>query len=81
MWQRCKNFCQPGNESFLYGRSTANQRIEMFWNFLCKQCCQVWIDALAELKDIGEFTGEFIDTNLSQLSLDSHKKLGEQGTI
>lgn len=55
-----------GRDSFLYGRSTANQRIEMFWNFLRKQCCQFWIDTLLTLKNSGDFTGDYLDINLIQ---------------
>ena len=33
-----------GNNTFFYGKSTGNQRIEMFWNFLRKECVQYWID-------------------------------------
>ncbi|XP_033731739.1 uncharacterized protein LOC117321431 [Pecten maximus] len=52
--------------SFIYGRSTANQRIEMFWNFLRKQCCQFWMDSLSCLVEEGLFDGYFLDRNLVQ---------------
>ena len=55
-----------GNNTFFYGRSTGNQRIEMFWNFLRKECVQYWIDSLGTLRDSGLFTGDFIDVNLIQ---------------
>jgi len=32
-----------GERSFLYGRSTANQRIESWWGFLRKECAEFWI--------------------------------------
>ncbi|KAG5863483.1 hypothetical protein JTB14_038439 [Gonioctena quinquepunctata] len=38
---------------FIYGRSTANQRIESWWNIL-------------SLKDNGHFNGSFIDKSLVQ---------------
>ena len=60
-----QNF-MSGKESFIYGRSTSNQRIEMFWSFLRKQCCQFWIDMLSSLQDNGHFTGDFVDINLIQ---------------
>ncbi|KAL3879648.1 hypothetical protein ACJMK2_031935 [Sinanodonta woodiana] len=44
-----------GKESFIYGRSTANQ-----------QRCQFWIDALGILKKVGQFAGDFIDISLIQ---------------
>ena len=30
--------------SFLYGKSTHNQRIESFWSILRKECSQLWMD-------------------------------------
>lgn len=53
-------------KGFIYGRSTGNQRIEMFWGFLRRQCCQYWIDALGLLEDVGLFDGGFLDRNLIQ---------------
>ena len=53
-------------QSFIYGRSTANQRIEMFWNFLRKHCAQTWMDTLAELSDNGLFDGYDLDKGLVQ---------------
>ncbi len=53
-------------ESFFYGRSTANQRIEMFWRFLRNQCGQSWIDAMGALNDEGLFDGNILDKNLIQ---------------
>jgi hypothetical protein len=53
-------------ESFIYGRSTANQRIEMLWNFVRKHCCQYWMDALGALYEEGIFDGYLIDKNLMQ---------------
>ncbi|OWF36819.1 uncharacterized protein LOC110441094 [Mizuhopecten yessoensis] len=53
-------------QSFIYGRSTANQRIEMFWNFLRRQCCQFLMDSLSFPDDEALFDGYFIDKNLVQ---------------
>ena len=53
-------------ESFIYGRSTSNQRIKMLWNFMRKQCAQSWIDAFAELSDNGLFNGYDLDKGLVQ---------------
>ena len=55
-----------GNNTFFYGKSTGNQRIEMFWNFLRKECVQYWIDSQGTLRDTGLFTGDFIYVNLIQ---------------
>ena len=41
--------------TFFYGKSTGNQRIEMFWNFLRKECVQYWIDSLGTLRDTDIF--------------------------
>ena len=39
-----------GNNTIFYGKSTGNQRIEMFWDFLRKECVQYWIDSLGTLR-------------------------------
>lgn len=43
-------------ECFLYGKSTANQRIEWLWGMLRRQCIQFWINLLSKLQDEGHFT-------------------------
>ncbi|XP_073449710.1 uncharacterized protein [Aquarana catesbeiana] len=53
-------------KSFLYGRSTANQRIERWWGVLRKQNVQFWINLLRNIQNDGYFTGDFIDKNLIQ---------------
>ena len=53
-----------GESSFLYGKSTANQRIESFWSILRKQHCQFWISQFKQLKEDGYFTGTDIDKEL-----------------
>lgn len=55
-----------GEESFPYGASMHNQRIESFWNILRKECSQFWIDTLGAVKDHGHFTGSAIDISLIQ---------------
>ncbi|XP_013395261.1 uncharacterized protein LOC106162499 [Lingula anatina] len=52
--------------SFIYGRSTHNQRIEAFWCMLRKECIQFWMDVLKALKDVGDFAGDPLDTSLVQ---------------
>lgn len=56
------HFCQE--RSFLYGRSTANQRIESWWSFLRKECIDYWMCVLHSLQDEGHFDGGFIDKQL-----------------
>ncbi|XP_049334426.1 uncharacterized protein LOC125801673 [Astyanax mexicanus] len=52
--------------SFVYGCSTANQRIESWWGILRKQAGQFWMDIFQTLRDDGHFSGDFLDKNLIQ---------------
>lgn len=60
-----QSFC-TGSPSFIYGRSTANQRIERWWGILRMECVQFWIDLFQLMKDTGHFSGDFVDKNLVQ---------------
>lgn len=51
---------------FLYGRSTANQRIESWWSILRKQNAQYWMNLFEILKHEGLFNGTFVDKSLTQ---------------
>lgn len=42
-----------GEDSFQYGKSTGNQRIEAFWGQLRKQCGQFWMDLFQNLVHVG----------------------------
>ena len=53
-------------ESFKYGKSTSNTRIERLWGSLRQECMQFWIECFGKLKDDNYFTGSFIDINLMQ---------------
>ena len=53
-------------QSFLYGSSNHNQRIEYWWCLLRKQCAQFWMNEFQTLKDEGRFSGDFLDRNLLQ---------------
>ncbi|XP_065136100.1 uncharacterized protein [Paramisgurnus dabryanus] len=55
-----------GEKSFMYGCSTANQRIEAWWGILRKQSGQLWMDIFQTLRDDGHFSGDFLDKNLIQ---------------
>lgn len=55
-----------GTKSFLYGKSTANQRIESWWGILRKQCIQYWMDLFKQLQYDGYFSGDLLDRNLIQ---------------
>ncbi|KAK0153303.1 hypothetical protein N1851_005037 [Merluccius polli] len=54
------------DRSFLYGRSTANQRIESWWGILRRQSVQFWIDPFQTLQRDGHFSGDFLDKSLIQ---------------
>lgn len=55
-----------GGETFYYGRSTSNQRIEMFWRHLRRLCGQRWMDMLGKLVEEGYFDGGTLDVNIMQ---------------
>ena len=49
-----------GEKSFMYGRSTSNQRIEAWWGILRKQCSDWWIKYFKDLRDAGLFCDDDI---------------------
>ena len=55
-----------GTGSFLYGKSTTNQRIEAWWCMLRRQCAQYWLDILHTLREDGHFNGGLLHKNLIQ---------------
>ena len=55
-----------GEKSFVYGQSIANQRIEAWWGILRKENAQFWMNIFSELKDDGDFSGDFLDKSLIQ---------------
>ena len=54
------------NQSFLYGSSNHNQRIEAWWGFLRTHCSQFWMNLFQTMKDTDKYTGDFLDKNLIQ---------------
>lgn len=42
-----------GKDSFLYGKSTGNQRIEVWWGMLRKQCVNYWMNLFKDMISIG----------------------------
>jgi hypothetical protein len=54
---------------FMYGRSTANRRIENWWCFLRRQCTEFWISFFQELRQLGLFNGEPMEQELLRFSL------------
>jgi len=55
-----------GHQSYLRGKSTANQRIEMWWGILRKEAVNFWMDLLKRLQEDGYYTGDILDKNLLQ---------------
>ena len=53
-------------DSYLEGASTANQRIEYWWNFLRSQCVEFWLSLFSDLRDNGFFDGGFLDKAILQ---------------
>lgn len=44
-----------GLKSFMYGKSTSNQRIEVWWSILRRQCTDWWICIFKDLRDRGVY--------------------------
>ncbi len=57
----------PGPKSFMYGRSTVNQRIEAFWGQLKKRFAKYYINYFKDMIDEGIFD------NMSYLHIDCLK--------
>eukprot|EP00057_Strongylocentrotus_purpuratus_P004857 XP_003729637.2 PREDICTED: uncharacterized protein LOC100891753 [Strongylocentrotus purpuratus] len=55
-----------GEHVYIEGASTSNQRIESWWSFLRKECTHFWIELFRDLLDRGNYTGSFLDKNISQ---------------
>ncbi|KAJ8317348.1 hypothetical protein KUTeg_005252 [Tegillarca granosa] len=74
---------------FLYGKSTANQRIESFWRQLRSQKLEFWISFFHELKESGHFNGDrlekeivrFVFMDILQAELDEFSLLWNIHTI
>lgn len=64
--RRNENDSFAGENSFVYGRSTSNQRIESWWGILRKQNAQFWMNIFEEIKDEDLFSGDFLDKCLIQ---------------
>ena len=45
-----------GEKSFMFGKSTSNQRIEAWWGHLRKGCAQWWIQFFKDLRDSGLYS-------------------------
>ena len=56
--------CHAGENSFLYGRSTLNQRIESMWGMVRRQGIQYWMNLFQGLVRDGHFDGGILDQEL-----------------
>lgn len=65
-FRRDGNDDRAGERSYIEGPSTANQRIEYFWNFLRRECTDFWICHFQDIEADGNFDGQFLDINLLQ---------------
>ena len=54
-FRRATNDDFAQDKSFMYGRSTSNQRIESWWGLLRKVCTDWWIRFFKDLRDVGLF--------------------------
>ncbi|CAG2247008.1 unnamed protein product [Mytilus edulis] len=52
--------------TFIYGTSQHNQRIESWWSVLRRENTDFWISLFQTFKKDGFYTGDFIDKNLLQ---------------
>lgn len=55
-----------GENSFLYGHSTANQHTESWRGMLRKQNVQVWVNLFQNIQDDRGFMGDILDRSLIQ---------------
>lgn len=78
------NDSMAGQKSFLYGRSTANQRIEAFWSQLRRSFTQRWLNLFKDMSDDGSWDEDdpihreclkFCFTFTIQSELDEFKRL------
>jgi hypothetical protein len=53
--RRSHNDTMAGIKSFMFRRSTSNQRIEAWWSYLRRQGIHWWINKLKDLRDTGKF--------------------------
>lgn len=59
-----ENNSETNRPPYFKGASTANSRIESWWNILRREGGQFYMDIFGSLKDKGEFSGDFLDKSL-----------------
>ncbi|XP_068698743.1 uncharacterized protein [Montipora foliosa] len=47
-----------GDNSFMYGKSVSNQRIEAWWGMLGKDCTKWWIDFFKDMRSCGLYSDD-----------------------
>lgn len=55
-----------GNNSFIYGSSVNNQRIEWMWGMIRRQGMQFWLNFFQKMCDENQFNRSYLDLNLVQ---------------
>ena len=59
-FRRSSNDDFSGEKSFMYGKSTSNQRIEAWWGSLRQGCADWWIEFFKNLRDSGLYNDDVI---------------------
>jgi len=59
-FRRSSNDDFSGEKSFMYGKSTSNQRIEAWWGRLRQGCADWWIEFFKNLRDSGLYNDDVI---------------------
>jgi len=49
-----------GSKSFMYGKSSSNQRIEAWWGQLRRNCAEWWINHFKDLRDLGLYCDGYV---------------------
>lgn len=57
-FRRSSNDDFSGEKSFMYGKSTSNQRIEAWWGRLRQGCAEWWIEFFKNLRDSGLYNDD-----------------------
>lgn len=61
-----RKYSESDRPAFLYGKSTANQKIEAWWRILRTHFTQFYIDKFYQLRNDGHFEGTLLDKSLIQ---------------
>ena len=59
-FRRDCNDSLSGSKSFMYGKSSSNQRIEAWWGQLRRNCVEWWINHFKDLRDLGLYCDGYV---------------------